>query len=189
MKKLFVGLIVIMSLVGCNKESVTDEVIPPTPTAKFSDTTYAIDFTYPASWVFNQSDTEGILQVQASNIEAPDGYDCDEDYAGVIITSTVRDTTDDFDTWIEKNHSIDPGLGQYGGEITKLTGTVFGDYPAYRVEKMGWDTYCPAYGYVIDYSDEENQGRIVEVIISRNEDYAEGVAETNQVLNNIVLTK
>lgn len=188
MKKMFVVLLLIVSLSACSKsgEDMSGKETSGDTSSKpvlenFFNSSNGISFAYPKGWLLDQSDSEGVFQVQVANSEAPDGYDCDQDYAVVIVGSTVRDTSEDFDTWFENNRSEDPGLGQYGGDVVE---TEFAGYPAYSVSKMGWETYCPAYGYVVDYTDAQDEGRIVEIIISKK---LEESLEIENILQSIVL--
>jgi len=181
MKKLLLLFLFPILFLGCGEGAIVNETVSNYEV--FNNPTYGVDFTYPEEWIVEEYDSEAVFQVQVSNMSKPDGYDCTKEYASVIIVSTVRDTENDFDTWVEEN-TIE-GLGGFGGESIKME---YSGYPAYKFEKMYWDTYCPSSGYVIDYSDENNNDRIIEVVVSRNEDYFEGVTFTDEILVNLTFT-
>ena len=190
MKKLFVCLSLAALLAGCvgveEEVPVVEEEMPITEYETFSNDSHGVEFTYPSGWLIEESDAEGVLQVQASSALPLDGPNRPAGLAEVIVSSTVRDTEMDFDAWMESKKSEERELGRYSGEIMKMEFP--GGYPSYKIEQMGWETGCPLYGYVVDYGEGRDDGRIVEIVVSGDESDTMGMAQIAEILNNIILT-
>ncbi len=190
MKKLFICFSLAALLAGCagveEEVPVVEEETPVTEYETYSNEAHGVEFTYPSGWLIEDSDSEGGLQAQASNMQPWDGPGCQPEFAELIVLSTVRDTEMDFDDWVESRRSDVAELGRYGGEIEKMEFP--GGYPAYKIEKMGWETGCDPFGYIVDYSEGRNDGRLVEVVVARDENDFDAVTQTDEILNNITLS-
>lgn len=162
-----------------------DEKAEPSYTS-YANEKYGIEFYYPENWIFGAHDNEGVLDIDISNMTIPEGYDCTDDVVFVGIISTVRDFENNksFDQWFQENYSPEGFLGGFGGEYEKME---FFSYHAYKVGMMGWETYCPSRGYVIDYASEDAPDRIIEVVISKNPDYLYGDIIVNKIIDSVVL--
>lgn len=191
MKNLFVCLSLVTLLAGCvgveEEVPVVEEEKPSTSSeyAPYVQASYGLELVYPSGWMIEDSVFEGGMQVSMSNIAPADGPVCKDGFAGLIVASNTRATEMDFDAWIESKKSDVVGLGQISGEVTKME---FSGYPAYKVEQMGWETGCPAFGYIVDYSEGRNDGRVVEVVVARDENDFDAVTQTDEMLNNITLS-
>lgn len=184
MRKLSVLLLTIIMLTGCgiasDPELVFDKpVIEDEPSqekvgnmAMLVNEEYGIQFQYFQDWEIKEFQDEQIYQVEVTNIPEARSSIREDDAHFTLFTQTYNEEfpeAKNFDEYFEMNHFDDPteiGLGQFGGEYEKTT---ISDYPAYKVETIGFERPLVNTGYIVDYSKIE-PGRVVFIVLGTHGD-------------------
>lgn len=100
----------------------------------FVNSEYGISFRYPDNWVLSTSETGNFLDVKISNASCSPV--CPPEFIGMEFQAgLIKNSFDNFDTYIKNKVSVLKSTGQPSGKLTKMT---LAGQPAYMVENSGW---------------------------------------------------